>query len=92
MSALNEEARALVWRVAFKCADLGHLASPREVHRRWVQLLEEEMFRQGDAERALGLPVSALMDRTTGGVMQSQEGFFKVGGGARVQYIAPRSA
>ncbi len=28
--------------------DLGHLASPREVHRKWVAALEEEMFRQGD--------------------------------------------
>ena len=41
MSALSDAARALVWLVAFKCADLGHLASPREVHRRWVRLLEE---------------------------------------------------
>ncbi len=28
-------------QVALKCADLGHLASPRTVHRKWVHLLEE---------------------------------------------------
>lgn len=49
--------------MALKCADLGHLAHKRDVHRRWVMVLEEEMFRQGDKEKAAGLPVSPLMDR-----------------------------
>ena len=30
----------------------------------WSERLEEELYRQGDTERALGLPVSALMDRS----------------------------
>ncbi len=39
--------------------------------------LEKEMFKQGDAERSLGLPVSPLMDRFTGkGVTKAQTGFF----------------
>lgn len=38
-------------QMALKCADLGHLASPETVHRKWVQLLEEEMFRQVDTTR-----------------------------------------
>jgi len=76
--ALDEEGKLLVWKLALKCADLGHLSSPRAVHRKWVQLLEEEMFRQGDREQALGYPVSPLMDRRKAGVTRSQPGFFNV--------------
>jgi hypothetical protein len=42
----------------------------------------QEMFRQGDRERELGLPISPLMDRTKAGVTKSQPGFFQVGGRA----------
>ena len=38
----------------------------------------QEMFRQGDRERAMGQPVSPLMDRTKGGVTKSQTGFFNL--------------
>jgi hypothetical protein len=38
----------------------------------------KEMFRQGDRERALGLPISPLMDRAKGGVTKSQTGFFSI--------------
>ena len=61
-------------QVALKCADLGHLSTARGTHQRWVTLLEEEMFRQGDRERAAGQPVSALMDRTKTGITKSQVG------------------
>lgn len=30
-------------QMSLKCADLGHLASPKEVHKRWVKKLEEEV-------------------------------------------------
>ena len=59
-----------------KCADLGHLASAEDVHIKWVTLLEEEMFLQGDLEKAKGYPVSPLMDRDKAGVSKSQTGFF----------------
>ena len=38
----------------------------------------QEMFRQGDRERALGQPISPLMDRVKGGVTKSQTGFFNI--------------
>ena len=41
----------MVLQVALKCADVGHLAAPRSVHWTWVQLLEEEFFRQVSATR-----------------------------------------
>ena len=39
---------------------------------RWVALLEEEMFLQGDKERELGISISPLCDRTKVGVSKSQ--------------------
>ena len=46
-----------------------------ELHERWTNGLVEEFFRQGDAERDLGLPFSPLCDRETTLVSQSQIGF-----------------
>jgi hypothetical protein len=63
-------------QLVLKAADLGHLALPWGQHLGWVELLEEEFFQQGDAEKALGHPTSFLCDRTAPGVTQSQEGFF----------------
>ena len=60
--------------MAIKCADLGHLSSKLSVHLKWVKLLEEEMFLQGDVEKAKGYPVSPLMDRTKMGITKSQPG------------------
>lgn len=64
--------------MALKCADVGHLASPRHVHKKWVQYLEEELFRQGDREKANSLTVSPLMDREKNGITKSQVGFFDI--------------
>ena len=64
--------------MCLKCADLGHLTASKDVHCQWGDRLEEEFFRQGDSELEAGLPVSALMDRTKGGVTKSQPGFFTI--------------
>lgn len=45
---------------------------------RWVGQLEEEFFRQGDVERALGLTISPLFDRSKQGITKSQVGFFDI--------------
>jgi len=59
--------------MVLKCADIGHLAAAPALHQRWAYQLEEEFFRQGDQEKALGLPVSPLMDRNLrGGMTKSQ--------------------
>ncbi len=54
------------------CAGLSRVCiatvfSHVQVHLRWVQALEAEFFQQGDAERALGLPISPLCDRNKEG-------------------------
>jgi cAMP-specific phosphodiesterase 4 len=64
--------------MAIKAADLGHLCDPTPVHRRWVEALEEEFFRQGDAEKACGLPVTPLFDRSKPGVIKSQLAFMDI--------------
>ena len=76
LSPVSDNDKLLSLQMALKLSDLGHLAASREVHMRWVQALEEEFFLQGDAERAAGLPISPLCDRTKVGVTKSQVGFF----------------
>ncbi|KAG2433962.1 hypothetical protein HYH02_012506 [Chlamydomonas schloesseri] len=68
----DEAERSLALQIALKAADIGHLAGALPVHCRWLGVLEEEFFRQGDRERALGLPISPLFDRTKQGVSKSQ--------------------
>ncbi|MEW5307541.1 MAG: hypothetical protein WDW36_009929 [Sanguina aurantia] len=75
---LDSTERLLSIQMALKLADLGHLSAPLHVHLRWVAALEEEFFRQGDAEKACMLPVSPLFDRKLPGVTKSQVGFFDV--------------
>jgi hypothetical protein len=67
----------LFLQVAMKCADVGHLTLDWRSHVWWVNCLEEEFFAQGDREKALGLPVSFLMDRQKPGPSQTQVGFFE---------------
>ncbi|KAG2497449.1 hypothetical protein HYH03_004604 [Edaphochlamys debaryana] len=68
--------RLLALQVAMKAADLGHLGENLEVHQRWLGVLEQEFFLQGDREKELGLPISPLFDRAKQGVSKSQVGFY----------------
>jgi hypothetical protein len=54
------------------------LCDPTDRHVKWVTALEEEFFRQGDAEKAAGLPVTPLFDRNKPGVTKSQVAFMDV--------------
>jgi len=77
MSQSVTEDSTLMLQVALKCADLGHLAMPWDLHLQWVQRLEKEFFAQGDKEKQMGLSISFLMDRSKPGVTESQQGFFE---------------
>ncbi len=74
----SESTNRIILKMLVKIADLGHLASPPRLHRRWVTLLEEEQFRQGDVERSENMSVSSFMDRTQDGISKSQPAFFEV--------------
>jgi hypothetical protein len=67
----------LLLQMAMKCSDLGHLALGWDLHVTWVKRLEAEFFSQGDKEKALGHPVSFLMDREKPGCSHTQVGFFQ---------------
>ncbi|XP_076664153.1 dual specificity calcium/calmodulin-dependent 3',5'-cyclic nucleotide phosphodiesterase 1 isoform X5 [Andrena cerasifolii] len=59
------------------CCDISHPAKRWDLHHRWTMQLLEEFFRQGDKERALGLPFSPLCDRNNTLVAESQIGFIE---------------
>ena len=56
-------------------ADLGHNTKLFNISLRWVSLLSEEFWRQGDLEKKKNLPVSFLCDRDQINIPQSQKGF-----------------
>ncbi|KAL0280312.1 UNVERIFIED_CONTAM: hypothetical protein PYX00_001646 [Menopon gallinae] len=72
-----EEHRHFILQIALKCADISNPCRPWEVSKKWSQKVCEEFFRQGDYERQLNLPVTALCDRQSTSVPKIQAGFFK---------------
>jgi len=74
--AVKDDIKLLIFNITLKVADISHLAAETPVHLKWVDGLGEEFFRQGDREKALGLPPSFLCDRDKPGVTKSQVGFF----------------
>jgi hypothetical protein len=73
----SKEEAVVALTMTLKAADIGHLALPWELHVAWVKRLELEFFHQGDLEKALGLPVTFLMDRAKPGLSETQAGFFQ---------------
>ena len=58
-------------------ADLGHNCKKYEISKKWVRVLCEEFWIQGDKEKSLGIPVSFLCDRDKIDVPASQVNFLK---------------
>ena len=56
-------------------ADLAHNTRLFNISLKWVELLSEEFWRQGDLEKKQNLPVSFLCDRDNINIPQSQKGF-----------------
>ena len=56
-------------------ADLAHNTRLFNISLKWVELLSEEFWRQGDLEKQKNLPVSFLCDREDTDVPKSQKGF-----------------
>ncbi|KAJ3116179.1 cAMP-specific 3',5'-cyclic phosphodiesterase 4C [Physocladia obscura] len=75
----TQENRLMVLELALKCSDLSNPSKPYEVSIQWSQCVMEEdtaeFYRQGDREKALGLPVSNFMDRSNPNVAKCQLGF-----------------
>ena len=58
-------------------ADLFHNYRKFEISLKWVEILSNEFWNQGDKEKELGLPISFLCDREDMDVPKSQVGFLK---------------
>ena len=56
-------------------ADIFHNYKKFEISLKWVELLSNEFWNQGDKEKKLGLPISFLCDRDNIDVPKSQIGF-----------------
>ncbi|KAK9710230.1 3',5'-cyclic-nucleotide phosphodiesterase [Basidiobolus ranarum] len=55
--------RLRLLEMLMKCADISNTARPLHLARVWSDLIQEEMFNQGDQEKDIQLPVSAFGDR-----------------------------
>ncbi len=71
----NFEHQQLILNQCIHTSDLSNPAKLPQVYSRWTELIFLEFFNQGDLEKAKGLPVSMLCDRTTVKVNKSQVGF-----------------
>merc|ERR1711981_818319 len=63
---------------AIKVADLIHCSRPLELHHRWVDLITEEFFNQGDLEKAKNMQLSPGMDRSQPPGAPQQVGFTEI--------------
>ena len=59
------------------CADLAHNTKLFNISLKWVELLSEEFWIQGDKEKSMKLQVSFLCDRENYNIPKSQVGFIK---------------
>lgn len=69
--------RLLALKMVIKCADISNPARDPVLYKQWVDCIMEEFWRQGDAEKHLGMPISAFMDRSTPNVPKCQSGFIQ---------------
>jgi hypothetical protein len=75
----DDNVRKSLMAGVLKAADLGHLARPTATHRKWVEVLQEEFWMQGDREMALGMQAIPMFDRFAGErIGASQVGFIEV--------------
>ena len=71
----TDDERQLMLNVLLHSADISHAVKPFPTYKTWATRVLEEFFKQGDREKALGLPVSPMMDRETTIVSISQINF-----------------
>ncbi|GIX95252.1 hypothetical protein CDAR_256561 [Caerostris darwini] len=71
----NYTERIQVLQNMVHCADLSNPTKPLNIYRRWVDLIMEEFFQQGDKERSQGMDISPMCDRHTATIEKSQVGF-----------------
>jgi hypothetical protein len=61
----NKNHRLILLKMLIKFADISNPSRPWPTCKSWSQCVMDEFFAQGDRERALGIPISPMMDRET---------------------------
>ncbi|GAU99713.1 hypothetical protein RvY_10671-2 [Ramazzottius varieornatus] len=74
---VDAEDRQFVLQIILKCADINNPCRPWAISRVWSQRCVHEFFKQGDRERRLNLPVTAICDRKTNNLPRIQVGFIE---------------
>jgi len=71
-----ESDRVFIAKLCLKAGDLGHGGLPWNLHLQWATRVVSEFYSQGDEETRLGLPISALCNRSdVVNLGKSQNGF-----------------
>ncbi|KAF7722786.1 High affinity cAMP-specific and IBMX-insensitive 3',5'-cyclic phosphodiesterase 9A [Apophysomyces ossiformis] len=60
---LDQQDRHSLCRILLHAADISNTVRPWPISKQWSDLIVQEFFRQGDAEKSAGLPVSPGMDQ-----------------------------
>eukprot|EP00927_Polykrikos_kofoidii_P048005 TRINITY_DN42250_c0_g1_i1.p1 TRINITY_DN42250_c0_g1~~TRINITY_DN42250_c0_g1_i1.p1 ORF type:complete len:681 (+),score=100.06 TRINITY_DN42250_c0_g1_i1:248-2290(+) len=71
----NDKAMGVMRANVLHCADISNPGKVFSLCQTWCIRIITEMFKMGDQEKRLGLPISPLCDRRTTQVSQSQIGF-----------------
>lgn len=54
--------KLLLLQMIIKCADISNPARPFPLAKYWAEIVQQEFYMQGQAEREAGLPISPFMD------------------------------
>lgn len=71
----NYESQQMVLNMIIHSADVSNPGKPLKIYIKWVDLVFEEFFNQGDLEKKNNLPISLLCDRESTNICKSQVGF-----------------
>lgn len=72
---LNGKNKPHILKALVHAADIGNPTRPFDIAKIWSEKIVREFFDQGDKERALGLEITMMCDRTTGNFAKGQIGF-----------------
>ena len=65
----------IMLEMALHCADISNPVKTISCYQRWVVVVMNEFYQQGDKERELGLNISPMFDRNNSSVSKTQYGF-----------------
>lgn len=71
----TSENHQMIMSTCIHSSDISNPAKPYVVYKKWVSLVFEEFFAQGDLEKQKGIPVTIMCDRDTTSITKSQIGF-----------------